>query len=154
MHMNLFERIKTIRAKLISNNKIKAETEMLDSQHRIKLIIIANKNDLKILDIKAKMTKVPYKICLKTAPKIKKLKGVKIQEGFYNKVKDAIGGPEGCMHLIDLIMDTARGVFQASLKIEARGLKIEEQRQVLMERLKDSCLGYKKKSRYEKKEAT
>ena len=47
------------------------------------------------------------------------------------------------MHLVDLVMDTARGVFQASLKIETRGLKIEEQREVLMKRLKNSCLGYK-----------
>lgn len=145
MYMNLFERTKTIRANLISNNKIKAETEMLDGQHRIKLTIVADKNDLKILDIKARMTKIPYKICIKTVPKIKKLKGVKIQDGFYNKVKEIIGGPEGCMHLIDLIMDTARGVFQSSLKMETQGLKIEEQREVLIERLKNSCLGYKEK---------
>lgn len=153
--MSLFKRTKTISAKLVSNNKIKAETEMLDSQHRIKVTIIANKDDLKILEIKARMIKVPYKTCLKTAPKIKKLKGVKIQDGFYSKVKEVIGGSEGCMHLMDLIMDTARGVFQASLKIETMGLKIEEQREVLMERLKNSCLGYKEQiSPFEQKEVT
>lgn len=145
--MNLFERIKTIRARLISNNKIKAEVKMLDSQHRIKVTIIADKNDLKILDIKARMTKVPYKMCLKTAPKITNLKGIKIQEGFYSKVKEIIGGPEGCIHLIDLIMDTARGIFQTSLKAKTQGLKIEEQREVLMERFKNSCLGYKEKEK-------
>ena len=144
MYTDLFKRIKTIKAKLISNNKIKTETEMVDDQHIIKVTIIANKDDLKILDIKARMINVPYEICLKTAPKIKRLKGAKIQDGFYSKVKEVIGGPEGCMHLVDLVMDTARGVFQASLKIETRGLKIEEQREVLMKRLKNSCLGYKK----------
>ncbi len=141
---NLFQRIKIIKAKLIANDRIKAETKMIDAQHRIKVTIIADKDDLGILDIKIKMAKAPYKICPETLPKIKKLKGVKIQDGFYSKVKDVLGGPEGCMHLIDIIMDAARGVFQVSLKIGTGRLKIEEQRKVLMKRLKNSCLGYKK----------
>lgn len=133
INTDLFERIKTIKARVVGKNSIKAETEMLDSQHRIKVIIIADKKNLKILDIKARMAKVPYKICLKTAPKITNLKGV----------KEVIGGPEGCTHLIDLIMDTARGIFQISLKIDTQGLKPVKQREILMERLKASCLGYK-----------
>lgn len=143
INTDLFERVKTIKAKVVGKNSIKAKTEMLDSQHRIKVIIIADKKGLKILDIKARMVKIPYKICLKTAPKITKLKGVRIQEGFYSKVKEVIGGPEGCTHLIDLIMDTARGIFQISLKIDTQGLKPVKQREILMERLRASCLGYK-----------
>jgi len=152
MSRDLFKRIKTIRVKLINKNRIKAQTKMVDPHHRIKVIIIVDKSSLEILDIEAKMMKIPYQICLKTIPKIKRLKGARIQEGFYKRVKEVIGGREGCIHLVDLIMDTARGIFQMALKIMTSGMKKEEQKKILMEKLKNSCLGYKEEEGGNEKE--
>ena len=57
-----------------------------------------------ILDAEAEMPGVPHEICPTTHDSVKKVIGVNITAGFSWAVKKRLGGIEGCVHLMHLII--------------------------------------------------
>jgi hypothetical protein len=59
---------------------------------------------LTILDAEADMPDVPHELCTTTLDSVKKVVGLPIVPGFTEKVRELLGGVQGCAHLTQLIM--------------------------------------------------
>ena len=75
--------------------------------HHMTVTLALAKDPLRIVQAEAEMLTVPTKDCPPTLDRIQNLVGLEIRPGFSRKVKTAIGGPEGCIHLCSLV--TAMG---------------------------------------------
>lgn len=72
---------------------------------------------LTIIDAEAATDAAPYVgnyagTCEKVTPKYKQLIGMSMRPGFSERVRNALGGVEGCTHLTDLISIAATTAFQ------------------------------------------
>lgn len=68
--------------------------------------------NLVIEDIEVEMPTIPYQVCLETQGCLDRLKGMPIVTGFTAKVKDLIGGVNGCCHLLSLLTAMAPAAVQ------------------------------------------
>jgi hypothetical protein len=67
---------------------------------------------LTILAIEAVTDHAPFRICPSITPNFQRLKGLRIGPGFRGKVKELVGGTEGCTHLVELMGPIATTAFQ------------------------------------------
>jgi hypothetical protein len=67
---------------------------------------------LTILDIEAVTDHAPFRICPEITPNFQRLKGLRIGPGFRAKVKELVGGTEGCTHIVELMGPIATTAFQ------------------------------------------
>ncbi len=65
-----------------------------------------------IHDIEAVTDAAPYTICPSITPHFQRLKGLSIRPGFTTKVRELLGGTEGCTHLVELLGPVATTAFQ------------------------------------------
>jgi Protein of unknown function (DUF2889) len=54
----------------------------------------------------------PFAVCPAIIPNFQRLKGLGIGKGFINKVRELLGGVEGCTHLVEMIGPVATTAFQ------------------------------------------
>ncbi len=69
---------------------------------------------LTILDAEAEMVHVPLEFCRSTLETIQKIIGLKISAGFTKKVRDLMGGEQGCAHLTHLLTVMSQAAFQGN----------------------------------------
>jgi len=79
-----------------------------------------------IVDAVAVQDFTPYTICPQITPAFKKLIGISLTKGFKNKVREALGGIQGCVHLVELLgpMGTAAmqtAAFKKNVALRAAG---------------------------------
>jgi hypothetical protein len=67
---------------------------------------------LTILEIEAVTDHAPFRVCPEITPNFQRLKGLRIGSGFNSKVKELVGGTEGCTHLVELMGPIATTAFQ------------------------------------------
>ncbi len=68
--------------------------------------------DRVVVDIEAIMDVQPYTLCSDITPNFKRLIGVKVGPGWNRRVREAVGGVEGCTHLAELLGPLATVTFQ------------------------------------------
>ena len=96
--------------------------------------------ELIIEDIHVDMPKVPNDACLETRRSLEPIKGMSIVSGFTVKVKELVGGKNGCAHLLALLMAMApaavQGAWSAATRMpnESQALKSYS-----LKRLKNTC---------------
>lgn len=84
-----------------------------DHIHDLRMEIRATYPDGTILSAKAWLEVAPYgAICRETERLVDSLVGVRIEPGMTREVARLLGGPEGCTHLVDMVMDLAKAFFQ------------------------------------------
>lgn len=96
-----------------------------DSLHSMWLRITIDRT-LTIVDAEAATDAMPYVgYCDQIAPDYKKLIGLAIRPGFSGRVKELLGGTNGCTHITDLIGVVATTAFQtiAGQGMQASGAK-------------------------------
>ena len=54
----------------------------------------------------------PFAVCPAIIPNFQRLKGLRIGKGFINKVRELLGGVEGCTHLVEMVGPVATTAFQ------------------------------------------
>ncbi len=67
-----------------------------------------------IEEIEAEMIRVPREECRQTVNTLAPLAGMRITSGFTRKVKEMLGGPNGCAHLVSLVLAMAPAAVQGS----------------------------------------
>ncbi|HLJ62647.1 MAG TPA: DUF2889 domain-containing protein [Stellaceae bacterium] len=65
-----------------------------------------------IHEIEAVTDASPYAICPAITDNFKRLKGLSIRPGFTGKVRELLGGTEGCTHLVELMGPLATAAYQ------------------------------------------
>ncbi len=64
-----------------------------------------------VREVVALTDKGPYEMCPAILPAFQKLKGLKIGPGWNRRVREALGGPLGCAHLVDMLRPIATVAF-------------------------------------------
>jgi hypothetical protein len=67
---------------------------------------------LTILEIEAVTDHSPYRICPDITPNFQRLKGLRIGPGLHARIRELVGGTEGCTHLVELMGPIATTAFQ------------------------------------------
>ncbi len=95
---------------------------------------------LVIADIEVEMPTVPRQECLETLDSLMPLKGLPIVSGFTNRVKDLVGGTQGCAHLVALITAMAPAAVQGAWAAMTRQPGYSTTHLPgAVERIKDTC---------------
>jgi hypothetical protein len=68
--------------------------------------------EFRIHRVEASTDASPYRICPEIAPGYKKLEGAVIGPGWRKKIREAMGGREGCTHISELLVAMATGAYQ------------------------------------------
>lgn len=69
-------------------------------------------DNLIIREVEAATDHSPFPICGGITPNFKKLEGLSIRPGFNAKVRELLGGVEGCTHLVEMLGPVATTAFQ------------------------------------------
>lgn len=135
-----FSREKSIKVYKNNNNEFTAFVTFIDEYHDFEMIIETT-NDLIVKNSEVKQKKMPYETCKAIFELVKKMNGIKIESGLTKKTNDLIGKNMGCVHMVDMFLEAARGLVQAKLKYVEETYGIDE----FYKQLEGSCISYTKK---------
>jgi hypothetical protein len=110
-------------------------------------------DDLVIRDVEAVTDHSPFPTCGAITSNFAKLKGLSIKPGFNAKVRELLGGIEGCTHLVEMLGPVATTAFQTIFPYRERlrreaGAAPNPSRRA---RLLDTCHGWSSKGEVVKK---
>lgn len=95
---------------------------------------------LTIADIEVEMPGTPHADCIQTRNSLDALVGLRICPGFTSKVKKAVGGVKGCVHLTALLLSMAPAAVQGYWANAARKPAVGKlSPEVLDQYLVDTC---------------
>jgi hypothetical protein len=77
-------------------------------------------DDLTIHAAEAVTDSSPFRTCSEITPNFQRLVGLSIGSGFRRKVRERLGGTEGCTHLVELLGPLATTAFQTVFPIKNR----------------------------------
>jgi hypothetical protein len=69
-------------------------------------------DELVIRDVTAVMDHNPFPTCPAITPNFSRIKGLSIKPGFHAKLRELLGGVEGCTHLVEMMGPVATTAFQ------------------------------------------
>jgi hypothetical protein len=75
--------------------------------------------DMRIHAVEAVIDHSPFTLCPSVVGNYQRLVGLTIGKGFRQKVKELLGGGEGCTHLVELLGPMGTTAFQALFKVRA-----------------------------------
>jgi len=80
--------------------------------HHMKVRMWIDGQPLTIKEIEAEMPGIPHKECAQTRKSLDRIRGMSIVTGFTMKIKDVLGGINGCAHLTALVITMAPAAIQ------------------------------------------
>lgn len=131
-HQPIHERNITVRTFEGGENRIRVEGTLTDDRfcpsflysimtfiepgpvHRITVVMDVTLPRLIIEKAEARMSTVPVAYCREVENVVKKLVGLRITRGFTNKIRDLVGGRNGCLHMNQLILAMGAAAVQGS----------------------------------------
>ena len=133
----------------LGEGKILVEASLLDLDHSARVFLTFEVGERKIVEARAEMSKVPFKVCPRTLGKIDELVGLRVEAGVVRKVAERIGHRTGCVHLVELAVNAVR-MAAPILMAEAIGIdsrdfaELSEEERLRLGRpfLKDTCYAY------------
>ena len=84
-----------------------------DYMHRMSLSLVID-DDYVVQDVRANTETAPWPMCGGVDAAYRGLVGLRINDGFSRKVREIVGGVEGCTHLTELVTQAANTYMQAS----------------------------------------
>ena len=92
-------------------NRWRGEVEPGTPVHEMWVRITIDRT-MTILEIEAVTDNAPFPACPGITPNFQRLKGLRIGPGFRAKVRERLGGTQGCTHLVELMGPVATTAFQ------------------------------------------
>ena len=119
---------RTINMKILedSPDTILARGSILDQVHNIAIEIVVDINTLEILKAEGQMVKVPFQTCKEAIDKLQNIVGLKLEAGISNKLGSILGGPEGCIHLSEVTIETLHMAANVIFGIKCGGREWRE----------------------------
>lgn len=147
--MNLFNRYRFCTVDEKEPGTWEAVSSFADTFHEMKVLVIARREEgyslqdtraFTLLSVTGEMMRCPNSLCLDTLQKLKQLQGLKLEPPVRRRIRDVIGGPNGCRQLEDLVLDAVQGFFQAEFFVRGRNISAgEERRRHFHKEMKNSC---------------
>jgi len=96
--------------------------------------------NLTIEDIEVEMPTIPHEACVETLRCLDPVKGMPIVTGFTARVKDLVGGVNGCCHLLSLLTAMAPAAVQGAWSAMSRKpIDPETYLPMALGRVKNTC---------------
>jgi hypothetical protein len=83
---------------------------------------------LTIHAVAAAMDYTPFNMCPSITPNFQRLVGLNLGKGFSGAVREALGGTQGCVHLVDLLRPMATTAYQLLSRAAYTAFKEQESR--------------------------
>ena len=118
---------------------------LLDPYHHLEMDLIldsSNPEAMVVREARASMARVPYPVCREPLERVKGLEGLKIERGIRRTVTRLLGGPKGCVHLVDMFMEGIRLAIQAVVVVWSERLPPEEGEKLRSRILGGVCIAY------------
>jgi len=96
--------------------------------HDMKIRLTLNA-DVEIVEVAVDMDAHPYEVCPGVLPSFQQLKGEKIGPGWNRKLKQLLGGVNGCVHVVDLLRPVGTVGFKTVRREAGKDDTPKEQRQ-------------------------
>ncbi|MGE4062807.1 MAG: DUF2889 domain-containing protein [Rhodospirillaceae bacterium] len=84
--------------------------------------------ELNIREVAAAMDYTPFSMCPSITPNFQRLVGLNLGKGFSRAVREALGGTQGCVHLVDLLRPMATTAYQLLAPSTYKAFKEKESR--------------------------
>lgn len=82
---------------------ITIEGRLQDPFHDIRTRLVLEKDGLSIVSAIGNMDRVPYPAgCPRSLPRLDGIRGIEVRSGFGRRVREALGGDQGCPYLVEL----------------------------------------------------
>lgn len=81
--------------------------------HRMTLTLTID-DDYQIRDVRVETLEAPWPPCGETDAAYRRLVGLRLNAGFTRKMRDLLGGVQGCTHVTELVSQAANTYMQAS----------------------------------------
>lgn len=89
-------------------------SRFFDEDHDADLTLTLDVASGTVLSARARFHRAPYgERCAATAARAGRLVGLRVRPGCSRDVAEAVGGPEGCTHLVEMVMDALRAYLPA-----------------------------------------
>ncbi len=112
--MPIFERSKSVRVSQLNDTSLEVAAHLKDRFHEIKTVMVFDSESKTILKAEAEMITVPFDLCHEVCAKMHELEGLQVKKGVNKWVKEIVGNSRGCTHLVDLVMESFKAVFQVT----------------------------------------
>jgi len=139
MALSTFPRTYTVEISPLDSHLVGIHCMLMDPYHHLEMDLVldaSNPEAMVVKEAKASMARVPYPVCREPLERVKELEGLKIERGIRRTVTRLLGGPKGCVHLVDMFMEGIRLAIQAVVVVWSEKLPPEEG-----ERLRGMVLG-------------
>jgi|GEM_PF-1177982 len=144
----------TIEAVPLDEDHLRVDGTLKDPDHHIEVYIVVAIRKREIIDVGARMLRQPYPTCNQAMKRAHGLIGMKIRSGLYQKLAIVVGGPNGCVHLVDILMASCKMAANAIISIVV-GKKTwdditdrdEEFHGRLMDAQEGMCIGFNRLAR-------
>jgi hypothetical protein len=150
---------RSINMKILDNTPttVLARGSILDQVHNIAIELVIEIETLKILSAEGQMVKVPFDVCKKAKENLQNIIGLTLTSGISNKLGSILSGQNGCIHLSEVAIETARLAANTIFGIKCGGrewregkLSDEEFWEGVKPLLKGTCLVFKNEKPDEK----
>jgi len=126
--------------RLVETYHFSGETLAPQTYHHMILRILVKGPLLTIEDLEVEMPTAPREACLETLAMMAPVKGMRISSGFTSRIKDLVGGPQGCAHVVSLLLTMAPAAVQGFWSYLAQDpTKIKTMAPKLSRYLVDTC---------------
>ena len=98
--------------RLKSHYLLSGEKRPPDTVHHMIVRILVDTRSLTITAVETEMPDTPHDTCIETRDSLNALVGLTIAPGFTSRVKKAVGGVKGCVHLTALLLTMAPAAVQ------------------------------------------
>ncbi len=90
----------------LENGNLMMEATFLDPYHLIRFNMQIDPSTRKIVAAKSEMANHPHEVCPSVNERTKTLIGVEVARGVTREINKRIGGPDGCIHLREVMLET------------------------------------------------
>jgi hypothetical protein len=106
--MDIFQRSIHSNVKRRGEDHLLVTSSLLDLEHSIHFEMVVRISTATIEAAKGAMSKTPLTLCLRGTEGISELVGLTIGRGVVRQIQERLGGPRGCAHMVELILDAVR----------------------------------------------
>ncbi|MDW8103209.1 MAG: DUF2889 domain-containing protein [Anaerolineae bacterium] len=145
MALFTFPRTYTFEISPLDTRLVGVHCVLLDPYHHLEMDLVldaSNPEAMIVKEARASMARVPYPVCRSPLERVKELEGLRVERGIKRTVTRLLGGPEGCVHLVDMFMEGVRLAIQAVVVVWTEKLPQEEGEKLRRKILGGVCIAY------------
>lgn len=140
--MQVFSRSRFVVAEKTDDQTLRVVSNQVDTFHELRVTLTVDVPRRLITAAEAEFMRLPYTMCADVTQRANKLAGVSLEGGLYHKLRDALGGPGGCLHLHDTTIEAIKAVFQSEAAFVPPTVSPEEFQAVVHQLYAGSCYAH------------